>query len=240
MVFLEWDEFKDLLDSVPRMWKRSWDSHEEEIEWWYTAIKLWIEIETIIITSDMSGGYKQVKHFLERSFFFERLYTLQRASAWSLVAVLSGAYESSLRDLRFTIEDIVQAIYIDQVMGETKTTDKAKAIGFLEDVELRGSGLVSRADIPNDLRKPIISVYRRLSGFVHPSSEISSEKDTEHIYDFVYSKKMFKDTIELHKEAYDIVMALVVSKFPTVKQDLLLKKETLDFLGYQRTLGKLT
>ena len=32
---MEWDKFKLLLDSVPKMWMRSWDSHEKEIEWWY-------------------------------------------------------------------------------------------------------------------------------------------------------------------------------------------------------------
>lgn len=236
---MEWDKFKLLLDSVPKMWMRSWDSHEKEIEWWYRTIKLWIELEIIILESHSDGGAAEITDLLERSFFFKRLYTLQKSSAWSLVAVLSGAYESSLRDLRFIIEDLIQARYIDHVMGESKTIDKAKAIGFLENGQFRGSTLVMKCKLSKNLSKRIIKLYRDLSGFVHPSTEISQERDMEHIYDFSYSESYFKDATELHRRAYDIVITLVLLQFPKVRKTLLLKKELLEDLGYDLILENL-
>ena len=236
---MEWDKFKILLETVPKLWMRSWDSHEKEIEWWYAAVKLWRDLEIIIFQSHSDGGDAEITDLLELSFFFERLFALQQSSAWSLVAVLSGAYESSLRDLRFIIEDMVQAKYIDQVMDESKTIDKVKSIGFLEDGQFRGSTLVKKCNLPKNLSKRIIKLYRDLSGFVHPSREISQERDMEHILDFAYSESYFNDATELHRRAYDIVVTLVLLHFPKVKKSLLSETELLERLGYNLTLENL-
>ena len=221
------------------MWNRTWDSHEGELEWWYPAVVFWRELEEIIINSHSKGGDAEVTQLLETSFFFERLFALQKASAWSLVSVLSGAYESSLRDLRFIIEDLVQAIYIDRIMVESKTEDKAKAIGFFDDERFPRSSLVKKCAFPNQFVKRIERLYSELSGFVHPSREITQVRDMEHIYDFSYSESFFKDATKLHRRAYDIVVTLILLHFPKTKELLKAESEKLEYLGYDYTLRKL-
>ncbi len=158
-----------------------------------------------------------------KSLVLKRLMEWHRIAAWSCMAAYHGSYESVARELRFFVEDSVQSLYADQ-QSPTDTIDEK--VKWLETNRLRRTHLIDTVDIVLDLKAKLKCIYKELCDYVHPSVELIKRViENKRIY-FEYKEDWFDKMFEFHTRVFDLVLALVMFRFP---------KAIKRFLEYQNT-----
>jgi hypothetical protein len=159
-------------------------------------------------------NYKKQSGATEHSLVFRRLHGWQRTVHWSILAGYSGVYEAVARELRFMIEDITQAIYIDQIMGDSEIMAKVRALSILDDGHLGFQKLVKRISILDYLKNRLKELYNEMNKYVHPSFERIQQGLMELKIGFNYDLSKFEIAKKMHIETYDVIIALILSCFP--------------------------
>ncbi len=158
-----------------------------------------------------------------KSLVSKRLLEWHRISVWSCMAVYHGAYDSVARDLRFLVEDSVQSLYADQQKPTDTIDEKVK---WLETNYRRGTGLIDATSLVLDLNAKLKCIFKELCDYVHPSAKlIQRDIENKQIY-FEYLEDWFDKMFEFHTRVFDLVLALVMFRFP---------KAIKRFLEYQNT-----
>ncbi|MBD3212362.1 MAG: hypothetical protein GF311_07125 [Candidatus Lokiarchaeota archaeon] len=93
---------------------------------------------------------------------------------WILLSLLFGAYRSVNKELRFMIESVSQAYYIDCNHFSASLSSKFEILYALGNYgKFVGRTLFNKANFQDPLKENIYKIYGQLSHYVHPSSEES-------------------------------------------------------------------
>lgn len=190
-------------------------------------LELFLDLEKRAILGESSDVLK--------SLVLMRLMEWHRIAAWSCMAAYHGAYESVARDLRFLVEDAVQSLFADQ-RRPTDTIDEK--IRWLETNRLRGKPLIDAINLALDFKAKLKCIYNELCDYVHPSVElIQRDIENKRIY-FEYLEDWFDKMFEFHTRVFDLVLALVMFRFPfAIKRFLEYQNtEELEKDGYKDTI----
>jgi len=171
--------------------------------------------------------YKQDENSSIDSLVYMRLPVWQRSVHWIILSGYAGLYEAVARELRFMIEDITQAIYIDQRLGRTNLGGKVGAVSVLRDVETRFRVISKKINVPDFLKKEMRSLYKALCDYVHPSRELleMEVRTLRLIHEYVPSE--FDRSSKMHIQTCDVLVALVLFCFPKVSECFLKREEAL-------------
>lgn len=103
-----------------------------------------------------------------------RLTECMKIFDWILVSLLLGSYRSVNKELRFILESMCQAFYIDYNHISTSLETKFEILKALGNYgNFIGGQLIDKIKLNKSLKKEIKEIYGILSNYVHPSSEES-------------------------------------------------------------------
>lgn len=149
------------------------------------------------------------------SLVYHRLPIWRRSIYWSTIAGYVGLYEVVSCVLRSMLEDITQAIYLDQQFGESKIDVKLNKLSNLRDEDRWGfSAFCKKINPPEFLNTKMRSLWKELCRYVHPSRELIEMEVRSRRIIQEYVQNEFARTFENHIQTCDIVMALVLWHFP--------------------------
>ncbi len=150
--------------------------------------------------------------YLSTQLLMDRYLELFRNLRWVTTSVFSGAYDSAMRDLRFILEDICQAVYIDRDFQYLSIKEKYRKTEGPE--RLRGSRLISKLRLNDTQLETIKGLYNELNDYIHPSHKFLMESLSDPRVVFFYSRLWYEDVHSLHTRVGDTVFCLVLSQFP--------------------------
>jgi hypothetical protein len=93
---------------------------------------------------------------------------------WITLSLLLGSYRSVNKELRFMLESMCQAFYIDYNHFSTPIETKIEILKALGNYgNFIGGQLIDKTKLNKSLKKEIKKIYGHLSDFIHPSFEES-------------------------------------------------------------------
>jgi len=137
---------------------------------------------------------------------FNRMIELQKHLLWICKCVHSGAYHTAIRELRFILESVVQAYYMDKGHPDSNLECKIEIIKEIE--RLVGGTLIDRTDLKN--KDKLKKLYQKLCKYIHSSyeelQEISHSKIT-----FTYDKELFDKCYTFTNKVMDAIIFVLIS-----------------------------
>jgi hypothetical protein len=213
----ELEEFRDFLINIFKdNWNETFAARDVECADWVEFDNHWIDLMKSII--DMIP-----KDVLARSLTAVRFLELNRGIIWNFFGTMVGAYEVTIRELRFWFEAMLQA-YLTDLKGGVKYLSKRVA-------KLHGSALIEKCGFDNVYEQELKRIYKELCGFVHPSLE---ELDLGLIDDrvtFSYNETKFNITRRVHRDVYDAILFIAMNIFPKAAKDYKCKHLVVKSLG---------
>jgi hypothetical protein len=166
-----------------------------------------------------NGKNRMPKYFnsLVDSCFLE----LPRISGHILFLVCNGLYRSAFDDIRYILESIVQALYIDLRHPKIDLATKIEILKEVEDKrEYHAIRLIDELEI--DHKDKLRKGYKNLSKIIHPSHRqyIATITDVIANVSIVIDCKEISRIHNSMKEMYDIFFFLFLIYFPEVKKQL--------------------
>ena len=154
---------------------------------------------------------------IDESLLLRRILEWNRLTSWSQIAILSGVYESALRELRYLLEDVLVTVIADKRNPAGTIRDRLKTVKELEVIETRKRGnklirLCRKENvIQNDeIMNILIEQYDKLCGFTHPSREVVERSmDIKRYFRFSYDSEMYNHAIELYMKTVDCLLVVV-------------------------------
>jgi len=155
---------------------------------------------------------------------------LFRISGHILFLSCNGLYRNAFDNIRYALESIVQALYIDLRHPEAGITTKIEILKEVEDKrEYHSARLIDELEI--NYKDRLKKEYKRLSETIHPShkrvvatlDDISGDRGVPVTISCEEISKIYNSM----KKMYDILFLLFMVYFPEVKKSL---KENPDFI----------
>jgi len=155
---------------------------------------------------------------LTESLTYQRILDLIK-TAWLITFnVYSGAYRSAMRNLRFILEALIQAYYLDKKFPYTFATEKFE---YADVNKLYGTRLMRKARMPRNIR----ALYQKLCKYVH-----SSKEELEHIDEilmekgtidttFVFDEDLFEKCRQLTMDSIDAISYVIIKAFPEIAEE---------------------
>lgn len=209
---------EDLLDFVRYMLE---DVHKEtkenttkeEFHTWTEHYTTWSDIikQLLKILSDND------RH---NSMVFFRFLELQNNIMWIYICILFGRYHPAIRELRYVLESMAQAFYLD---SEHPRTDMNCKLEITKEIDKESfARLLDRLEIPEKQR--IKSLYSDLSKYVHSTyEELRPTLEDGKVWErmtFGFEYDMFKKCVEMTNRVLDVVYFLTVMRFSLVIKEL--------------------
>ncbi len=191
-------------DRHQRVFMETFSEHEDSCTDWSEIHNHWIDLYRSIAEVYESD-------YLSTQFLIHRYLELYRNLRWIATSVFSGAYDSAMRDLRFILEDICQAVFIDGNHQDLSIDEKYGKTDGQE--RLRGSRLISKLRLNDTHRDVIKGLYNELNDYVHPSQRLLMESISDPKVVFFYNRSWYEDVLSLHTRTGDAVFSLVLSQF---------------------------
>ncbi|NQT55896.1 MAG: hypothetical protein HQ551_06675 [Desulfobacteraceae bacterium] len=176
--------------------------------------------EVDMILDDIRKNIRSIdpKVFSKRNelLFAIRLVEAFRIFNWIKVCLTCGSYQSVFRELRFMLDGVAQACYIDLNHSDTSLTSKLEVYKALGDIGgFIGSSLFDRIKGFQEKQK-LKDLYRDLSRFVHPSIEESRKwiesPPPEGVVDSLkfnrYDRELFDEALEKSKQVGKLLVSL--------------------------------
>lgn len=176
-------------------------------------------------------------HSLIYSCFME----LFRKSGHILFLSCNGLYRNAFHEIRYVLESVLQAYYIDKGHPIADINAKIEVLKEIEDKrEYRSAVLIDKLEIgsPHARHKNVFTrEYKRLSKLIHPSheqvvdtlAEVSSvgKRGVPVTIDCGEISKIYDST----KTMYDIFFFLLINLFPELKEPLKKNPEFIKSIG---------
>lgn len=152
------DAIWELEESIlPAAFQETVREKEKEVAEWAEHLD---NVVTILQPTLKAAGINSLVGFRLLEFF--------RDLIWIQHSVLHGAYHSAIRDLRYSLESMVQAYIVDGEPPNAEMGEKFTLVAKLgEEKFLRD--VLPKAKLAHE--QAIRSVYRELSKYVHPTKE---------------------------------------------------------------------
>ena len=202
-----------------RVLEEAWSENKGFCQEWIDMQNNWTRLCHLLVSEDQER--------LSCRITSQRFLELFRSFSWHMTAVFCGAYESAIRELRFILEDMCQAVYLDQFYKDLdleERYEKAKN-------HLRGTPLICKLELPSNIEKQLMELYRNLCDYVHPSYKLLMEffEDTRVV--FSYKKERFVSAQSLHRQTCDAIFYLVLRAFPEIGPTFFRKPDVVSSLG---------
>ncbi len=220
----DWEMRKErVFFSFKPIWNKSFEDKQDKLPQWNYPADLHTDL-----TSSIADIYSDEEYM--DSLVFRRFVGWWRSLQWCIVAAHSGMYEAIARELRFILEDLAQALYIDRKLGDSDIRSKTRATSILEDLRLRGTRLIDQV-VMEDAKDEMKSLYKVLSDYVHPSLELVQKIHTgDKYYYFTFDESQFQTSLDLYSKASDFILALTISRFPKSIERFILRTGSDDSL----------
>ena len=176
--------------------------------------------EVDIILDDIRKGIRSIdpKVFSRRNelLFAIRLVEAFRIFNWIKVCLTCGSYQSVFRELRFMLDGVAQACYIDLNHIDASLICKLEVYKALGEIGgFIGGNLFDRIKGFQEKQK-LKDLYRDLSRFVHPSIEESrgwiKSPPPEGVVDSLkynrYDRELFDEALEKSKQVGKLLVSL--------------------------------
>ncbi len=154
---------------------------------------------------------------IDESLLLRRILEWTRLTSWSQIAILSGVYESALRELRYLLEDVLVTVIADKRNPAGSIRDRLKTVKELDDEKTRKRGYklikLCRTEnvIQNDrIMNILLEQYDKLCAFTHPSRDVVERSMViERYIRFSYDSEMYNQAIELYMKTVDCLLVVV-------------------------------
>ncbi len=182
--------------------------------------------------------YQKNRKILDNSLVFGRFVELHKNLNWIFVCVLSGSYHSAIRELRFVLDSMLQAYYLDK---EHPAADVPCKLEVLREIERErfGSRIIERIAVQD--KAAIRDLYHELSQFVHSSyQEMKSVLDQGLIMDrvtFDFDQASFDYCRVLTTRVLDVFFLLTLQNFPELIGQIKSETQTSLADGYLLSLN---
>lgn len=206
------------------------DVEEEAVNDWIEVHNHWIDLY-YSLTECYEWEYLTSRHL------FREFFTLLWNLIWHTTATMSGAYESAARDLRYILEGMCQALYLDQVypsFSPEEGYEKMKS-----DRPPRGKKLIDDLRLPVDMKKEMCATIDTLHSYAHPSIERLMENMQDPKVVLFHNHEWFDNIQELHRKTCDYVLYVMLSGFSEVGKRFLDKphvRSSLETMSCRNTL----
>lgn len=147
-----------------------------------------------------------------------RLTECLKSFNWIQSCLILGSYRASYRELRFMIESVCQAFYIDYNHFKESLGIKFIILKALGDFgNFIGKNLFDKIKINKNLKEKIKQIYGTLSKYIHPSFEeaesllkikISSVDNNKELYENTFNLERLEEILELCEEVSDLLIDL--------------------------------
>jgi len=202
-----------------------------------------ILIQFLIASYEM--GDKKPQEF-ESSLTFFRLISYYKQFKWIGDCISQNAYHQVIRELRFILDSIIQAYYVDK---RHPASDMQCKLEIVKEIEyLYGSDLIDKTDLSH--KHHLKKLYGELCKYVHSSYKellSSRPKDPKKIagLEFEPDPDMMKLCLSFVNRTIDVVFFVVLSLYPEILgPDTRFGKIRTSFpqsskkLGFELTLSK--
>lgn len=200
-----------MLEDVHKETKES--TTQQEFYTWTEHYNNWIDIigplMKIISNEDKTN-----------SMVFFRFLELQNNILWIYICVLFGRYHAAIRELRYVLESMAQAFYLD---SEHPRADMNCKLEITKEIDRESfARLLDGLEIAEKQR--IKSLYSDLSKYVHSTyEEMRPTIEDGRVWErmtFGFEYDMFKKCVEMTNRVLDAVYFLAVMRFSVVIKDL--------------------
>ena len=231
------DVFKFLRDMQDEVGKETRAKVGKRIYIWSDHYNNWIDI----IRSILSNTSKEEQ---ENSMVILRLIELNNQLFWILTNVIyNAAYHQVIRELRFILDSMMQAYYLDIEHPDADIYCKLEIVKEIEK-EAFGTRLIERLPIQHKDR--IKQLYSLLSKYSHSSYEELEISIRRGKVDFrvtpTFDEELFAQCENLTHKVMDVVYLIILNRFPdlcsVITQDKIMI-EILEKFGADMTLDYL-
>lgn len=171
------------------------------------------------------------------SMVFFRFIETQRTLMWIYICVLFGAYHSAIRELRYLLESMMQAYYLDR---EHASADMGCKLEIIKEIDReRFSALIDRIEISQKQR--IKALYSELSKYVHSTyNELRptiEEGKVQSRVTFGFESDLFKKCVEMTNKVMDMIYCITLQRFPQAIREIESRELTLEsFMNHGCTI----
>ena len=161
-----------------------------------------------------------------------RFVELQKQLCLLHFGILSGLYHQSIRELRYIMESIIQAYYIDREHPEMTIERKLEIIKEID--KLVGSRLIGRTDLEH--KKKLKALYSDLSKSIHSTyKELKptiEKGEVDYRVTFAFNKDLFYECLKFSNRTMDAIFLVILSLYPEIvskiREDQMLLKSLND------------
>jgi len=202
------DVFAFLKDELEKVGEETKDKVGDKYYTWSEHYNNWINIIQPLL-QDASEFEKF------NSLVIFRLMELQKQLLWILISVLYGEYHQAIRELRYVLDSMFQAFYLDKEHPDADIYCKLEIIKEIER-EAYGGRLIDKLDLK--YKAKLKELYSTLSKYVHSSYEeleptIKGGKVSYRVT-FTFDKDLFNKCADFTNKVMDVIYFVVFNRFP--------------------------
>ncbi|MHA2264197.1 MAG: hypothetical protein ACXAEN_17525, partial [Candidatus Thorarchaeota archaeon] len=215
-------KLNDVCFGVPTMVLETTSEMEKD------TIPSWIELHNhwIDLYYSLTDIYKT--EALASNIVFRQFFTLLRNLMWHTTAMMSGAYESAARELRYIFEDMCQAFYLEQKYPEQNPEEVYEIMK--ENRPPRGKILIGELNLHDDIKNDMCDTMDKLHGYVHPDYQRIMENVRDPQVVLFYQSEWFSNVRELHAKTCDFVFHMILGTFPDARNHFMNKPHVISSL----------
>ena len=209
--------------------KKSKEECRDELEQMRRLMYATIPFINKAIENRMKAHMPKYLNSLIYSCFME----LFRKSGHILFLSFNGLYRNAFHEIRYVLESVLQAYYIDKGHPEAEIIAKLEVLKEIEDKQEYHSGRLINKKLKIGNKTVLETEYKKLSKLIHPShqqlvdtlADVSTGggKGVPATVDCEEISKIYEST----KMMYDIFFFLLINLFPELKEPL---KKNSDFI----------
>lgn len=125
---------------------------------------------------------------------------------WIQTCVFYGQYYSALRELRFMLEFMIKAYYLDIKYADLSMEDKLEK----DNKKLNGTTLIKATNLSSEKKGELCNIYTELCGYTHPSKDELARFNVNTAMYFTpsYDEIMFETCVRLTNQVVKNVFYL--------------------------------
>ena len=204
--------YKELYEEIE---EQTWARVGKKYHTWTEHYNNWIAIISPLVET-VSDEEKS------NSLIFFRLLELQKLLYMIGLNVCGSTYHTAIRELRYALESMVQAFYLDTEHPETTIVCKLEILKEIE--RLVGGRLIDSMKVDKKVRGKAKKVYSELSKFVHSSYDelepVIKKGEIDTRVTFSFDQELFNRCERLTNEAMDVMYYLIFMRFPDLKNKI--------------------
>lgn len=172
-------------------------------------------LQFIIAFYDIYSGDNRIG---ENSLTFFRTLSLYRELRWIQSCIEQDAYHQAIRELRFILDSIIQAYYVDKMHPDSEMSCKLEIVKEIENWRY-GTRLIEETDLGH--KEDLKRLYKELSEYVHSSykepdsSRPKTAKKIAHLK-FERDSEMINLCVRASNQCIDVVFFVAISLFPQI------------------------